>query len=104
MGKVTYNQHGYVGQSMSVRARDAYEDGERPKSKWTKAAMLDAMEDYCELMGIAMPEDAKAMKKGEIFARYFKWTGWHHTGKFANETDFYGVDGDAVWDASEGER
>lgn len=27
---------GYIGYSMSRRAAEAYEDGEMPKSKWTK--------------------------------------------------------------------
>lgn len=29
---------GYIGYSMSRRAAEAYEDGEMPKSKWTKKA------------------------------------------------------------------
>lgn len=43
MGKVSYNSAGYVGSSMSRRAREAYENGEKPKSRWTKEAMLDAL-------------------------------------------------------------
>ena len=34
---------GYIGYSMSRRAAEAYEDGEMPKSKWTKKAMVAAM-------------------------------------------------------------
>jgi hypothetical protein len=32
----------YVNQSMSVRAANAYEHGERPISRWSKRAILDA--------------------------------------------------------------
>lgn len=40
---IGFNQKGYVGQSMSVRAKQAYDDGEMPRSKWSKAATLDAL-------------------------------------------------------------
>jgi len=99
MGKVTYNQSGYVGCSMSERAVAAYNDGEKPKSRWTKRAMLDAIETYCEEQGIGYDKGASALKRDEIFDRFFEWKSWHHTGKYANETDFYGIDEDAVWDA-----
>lgn len=38
MGAVSYGQAGYVGTSMSARAREAYESGEMPMSKWTRKA------------------------------------------------------------------
>lgn len=37
---------GYSGWSMSRNAVAAYRDGEMPKSKWTKKAILAALEDY----------------------------------------------------------
>lgn len=43
MSKVRYNQSGYFGSSMSLRAVEAYEAGEKPKSKWTKKVMLAAI-------------------------------------------------------------
>lgn len=94
MGKVSYNQNGYVGSSMSVRALEAYESGEKPKSKWTKAAMLAEMRGYCEDYDIRYVEPK--MTKDELFDRFFEWTSWHHTGKFANPTDFYGLNEEAV--------
>lgn len=111
MGKVRYNQTGYVGCSMSERAVAAYESGEKPKSKWTKAAMLGAIERYCDEQGLAYdPEGTfvnpygevgfpslKTMPKDDVFRVFFTRTSWHHTGKYANETPFYGVDEDAVW-------
>lgn len=102
MGKVRYNQSGYVGSSMSVNAMLAYDEGEMPKSKWTKAAMLAAIEAYCDGFGeLCYDGSAASMRKDEIFNRFFEWKSWHHTGKYANETDFYGIDEDAVWAAFE---
>lgn len=46
MGAVSYGQAGYVGTSMSVRARAAYESGEMPMSKWTRGAIISAIKDY----------------------------------------------------------
>lgn len=36
MTQVVYGQKGYLGSSMSVRAAEAYEQGEMPISRWTK--------------------------------------------------------------------
>lgn len=96
MGKVRYNQAGYVGCSMSERAVMAYESGEMPKSKWTKRAMLTAIEDYCDEFSIPYDGRLSSLKKAEIFERFFEWKSWHHTGKYANVTDFYGLDEEAV--------
>lgn len=99
MSKVTYNQAGYVGSFMSERAVEAYQAGEMPKSKWTKQAMLAAVEDCCDENDLAFDASALAkLRKDEIFARFFWRSSWHHTGKFARETDFYQVDEDEVRD------
>jgi len=80
---------GYYGYSMSNNAVYAYENGEMPKSKWTKKAIIDAMEN----MGVS--EDRlnhyKAMKKNELFNAVMEYSGWHHTSKMFNKTDFYRV-------------
>lgn len=39
---------GYIGWSMSRNAAAAYADGEMPKSKWTKAAMVEAIKGCCD--------------------------------------------------------
>lgn len=96
MGRVRYNQSGYVGTRMSVRAMEAYDDGEMPKSRWTKKLMLDAIEDYCDAYDLPYDGSAASMKKAEIFDEFFEWKSWHHTGKFANVTDFYGLNEDAI--------
>jgi hypothetical protein len=49
---------GYSGWSMSNRAVEAYESGERPKSKWTKKAMLAEIASY--IYGEDVPNEAVA--------------------------------------------
>ena len=99
MSKVTYNQTGYRGNSMSIRAAEAYEDGEMPRSKWTKAAMLAALQEWCEKNDRIM-DGVEKLRKDDIWSRFFEWKSWHHTGKFAAETDFYGLNEDAAEEAS----
>jgi hypothetical protein len=90
-GYVTYGQSGYVGASMSERAAAAYENGEAPKSKWTKKAMLAVLRAWCGEELRVFDESIAKLGKDEIFERFFTVTSWHHTGKFANATDFYGI-------------
>lgn len=88
---------GYIGYSMSRRAAEAYEDGEMPKSKWTKKAMVAAIQSYCDEFDMFFdPDLLKGMHKDEVFERFFHESSWHHTSKFFNETDFYKLDEDAV--------
>lgn len=87
---------GYHGWSMSNRAYDAYDNGEMPKSKWTKKAMLEALKESCDLYDLMWNEAVEKMKKDEIFNVFFEYKGWHHTGKYCNVTNFYGVDDNAL--------
>ena len=87
---------GYVGRSMSVGACEAYRDGEMPKSKWTKAAMVEAIKACCDANDLAYAAVVERLSKVEMFDRFFYRSSWHHTGKFFNETDFYSVDEEAV--------
>lgn len=91
---------GYSGWSMSRNAVAAYAGGEKPKSKWTKAAMLDAIDGHLGEFDLVATIDFSGLKKDELFERFFTKTSWHHTSKFCNETDFYGIDEDALLDAS----
>lgn len=86
---------GYSGWSMSKNAVLAYAYGEKPKSKWTKKAMLEAILDYMREFEIDAEdrfESIARMRKADIFDRFFAWSSWHHTSKYANETDFYWID------------
>ena len=94
--KVIYNQKGYVGSSMSRRAAAAYEGGEMPKSRWTKGAMLSAMMAWCDDNDRALSDEITSMRRDNIFERFFIVTSWHHTGRFAAATDFYGIDESAL--------
>ena len=76
---------GYVGSSMSVNARDAYDSDEKPRSKWTKQEIVDEIK---RLTGV----DASKLTADELRVRYLKYAGWHHTGKYFNRTDFYSLD------------
>lgn len=88
---------GYIGHSMSRRAAEAYELGEMPKSKWTKKAMVTAIQSYCDEFDMSFdPDVLKGMRKDDMFERFFYKSSWHHTSKFFNETDFYKLDEDAV--------
>lgn len=86
---------GYHGFSMSVRAYNAYQSGEMPKSKWTKKAMLEAIDETCEGYKLDSTK-IHSMKKDQIFNQYFISTSWHHTSMFCNATDFYEVNADAL--------
>lgn len=87
---------GYVGYSMSVRANEAYKNGENPKSQWAKSDIL------CELKNEYSEELFEQIKKypvkclKEVFL--FK-SSWHHTSSYVNCTDFYtvnAIDDDSV--------
>lgn len=84
MGKVIYGQSGYIGSSMSVRASLAYDAGEMPLSKWTKEEMLAALPDA--LASQLAKHTARTLRDNVL-----ECAGWHHTGKYANKTDFYRV-------------
>lgn len=95
MSKVTYGQRGYIGSSMSVRAHEAYEDGEMPKSKWTKTAILDAIKRFCEEDDLVYDPSIEKIKKADLWGAFIEWKSWHHTSKYANMTDFYGLNEEA---------
>lgn len=69
---------GYVGYSMSERARDAYSDGLVPLSKITK--------EHIDALGLNMPV---FIFKG--FCVHFGTSEWHHTSMHYNKTYFYNI-------------
>ncbi len=82
---------GYNGWSMSNNAVAAYEDGEKPLSKWTKANIFDTIKDTeielkCSIEKLRrLP--IKVLK--EVCLRY---SSWHHTSNHYNKTEFYSLD------------
>lgn len=87
---------GYDGYSMSNNAREAYEDGYMPKSKWTKATMIEAIKTYIE-ENLLDDEwnfsinKLSGMSRELLFNTFFIYKEWHHTSSKYNRTDFYGV-------------
>ena len=89
--KLMYNaNNGYHGFSMSNRAVQAYESGEKPKSKWTKSDILAGLE------ALDLSEDKmavlKKLPKKVICDNLLTKTSWHHTSSYYNSTDFYSID------------
>lgn len=76
---------GYIGTRMSENAFLAYQNEEKPLSKWSKGELL-------ELLSADLAEKAKKLNLGELRSALLYKTAWHHTGKFFAETDFWAVD------------
>jgi len=76
---------GYKGNSMSVNASLAYSNREMPKSKWTKAAILEHLEkeDRPDLV-----EKARQLPH-YVLITFLRNTSVHHTGALFNQTRFW---------------
>ncbi|GFH41384.1 hypothetical protein [Pseudolactococcus insecticola] len=70
---------GYKGYSMSNNAVDAYNDGEKPLSKWTKA-------DFVE-----HDERLKPFSVAFLRQKILYQSSWHHTSSHYNRTYFYSL-------------
>lgn len=83
---------GYSGSSMSLRAVDAYENGEMPLSKWRKTDILNGIADID-------PQKAEKLKKVKVNIlkeKLLVCSSWHHTSNHFNKTKFYSIDTDYV--------
>lgn len=74
---------GYVGSSMSVRAKRAYGEGAKPISKWTKQDFLDAFPERAEQLG---KYNVQTLRENLL-----RYDSWHHTGSMFNKTPFYAL-------------
>ena len=84
---------GYNGFSMSNNAVDAYNNGEKPLSKWTKADILEAISDYAEENDLKINMDLlKKVSAKVIKSIFLSKSSWHHTSLMYNRTDFYSLD------------
>ena len=85
-------QRGYIGRSASVRASEARQEGQKPLSKWTKKAIIEAMKAN------GAPEEllrkAEAQPLWVLQQSVLSKTSWHHTGPNYQKTDFYGINDD----------
>ena len=80
--------NGYNGFSMSKRAIEAYDNGEKPLSKWNKSVILEEIK--CENVKVYLL--SKYLTANELKKYFLKRSSWHHTGMFFRETDFYCID------------
>lgn len=86
---------GYYGYSMSNNAVDAYNDGEKPISKWTKSEILAAIK--AENLNLSCSFEQLRKAPVRVLKRLcLVRSSWHHTSCLYNKTDFYSVDYDAV--------
>jgi flagellar motor protein MotB len=90
---------GYVNFSMSVNAQNAYNDGKKPLSKWTKKTILEEIENNLpKIYDEKKLQELKEMTKEKLIQDFLCCTEWHHTSKFYNETNFYCIDFDLISD------
>ena len=90
---------GYNGYSMSNNAVDAYNNGEMPLSKWTKAAILEAVHTAVDDGEAVINFDLDLLKKvkvAELKEFLLYKSSWHHTSSRYNRTDFYSLDVDRL--------
>ena len=87
---------GYHGFSMSNRAIEAYNNGEKPFSKWTKQDILNVIEEYKQESDDSTVYELANVRAGVLKAHLLHKSSWHHTGKFCNCTDFYSIDFDLI--------
>lgn len=85
MTQVVYGQKGYLGSSMSVRAAEAYEQGEMPISRWTKTAIIQAVKDYCFDFDLAYDPDIENNTKAELVKEFLEYKSWHHSSRTARK-------------------
>lgn len=82
---------GYKGWSMSNNAVSAYECGEKPLSKWTKTAVIEAIEN-AEVDLNCNIEKLRKMPAAVLKDVCLCYSSWHHTSSHFNQTDFYSLD------------
>lgn len=86
------NEAGYSGYSMSNNAVSAYENGERPLSKWKKSDILSYVKN------LNLRDKLKKVSVSVLKNNLLKKSSWHHTSSMYNETDFYSIDEEAIAD------
>lgn len=86
---------GYDGYSMSNNAVAAYENGEKPLSKWSKEDIIDAIATAIRDDELTLNCSFEALKKAPVKVLKtlcLSYSSWHHTSSHYNRTDFYSLD------------
>lgn len=68
---------GYKGYSMSNNAVSAYEDGEKPLSKWTKTEIIESL----PILNADVKSGLKKMTAEQIKREFLYRSSWHHTSR-----------------------
>lgn len=95
---------GYDGWRMSNNAIAAYENGEKPISKWKKSEMLDQIKEKVDNRELSLNCSFEYLKRlpADVLKKICLYkSSWHHTGKHYRVTDFYSLDTDAVKELTE---
>ncbi len=90
---------GYCGLSMSYNAIEAYENGEKPISKWKKKKIIEEIEKRIangELSLKCTLENLKKMQLDALKQNCLYRSSSHHTSMYYNWTDFYALDIDRI--------
>jgi len=82
---------GYSGYRMSNRAVEAYESGEKPKTRWTKSEIISEVIKH----GVFKEKDLKTYSREVLVGYFLSYSSWHHTGKYCKETAFYSINSNA---------
>lgn len=82
---------GYCGYSMSNNAVKAYNEGEKPLSKWSKKDIIEAV-----VVREKTSIDISVLTLKELRDEFLVYSSWHHTSKFYNQTEFYNLDEVAI--------
>lgn len=82
---------GYYEYAMSNNAVAAYENGEKPLSRWTKKEIIDKIED-AEINLNCSIDNLKKVPAKVLKEICLSYSSWHHTSNHFNRTDFYSVD------------
>lgn len=86
---------GYSGFSMSNNAVEAYENGEKPISKWSKKDILNSIDNAIENGELVLNCSKDKLRKVPVALLKelcLTCSSWHHTSNYYNRTDFYAVD------------
>ncbi len=89
---------GYSGYSMSNNAVAAYEDGEKPLSKWSKNDIIDDVKQI-DKNNLDFSKVPLSVLRQQLLYK----SSWHHTSSKYNRTDFYSIDEDKIEELNQDE-
>ena len=83
---------GYIGHSKSASAEASEQYGSRPMSHWTKDRIFDTIEEFDnDEQIVSFFKYMKTLPLSRLRDIVLYQDGWHHTGMFYSQTDFYSI-------------